>query len=86
VRDPEARRPVPPAAMLARWFGLSAAEAELAAALMAGASPAAHAAARRVSAETVRTQLKALMGKLGCHRQGELAARLHDQGPPHVGL
>ena len=59
--------------------GKTTTAANLAAALARGLSPAAHAKARRVSVETVRTHLAALRRKTGCRRQAEialLAARL----------
>jgi DNA-binding CsgD family transcriptional regulator len=54
-------------------FGLSAAEARAAAGIAAGQNPAAIAAARGVSIETVRAQLKLAMAKMGVHTQAQLA-------------
>ena len=79
VTDAEARPPAPSRVLLEKALGLTPAEAALAAALARGTSPAAHAKARRVSVETVRTHLAALRRKTGCRRQAEialLAARL----------
>ncbi|WP_270939450.1 helix-turn-helix transcriptional regulator, partial [Falsiroseomonas oryzae] len=71
-----ARRPAPNAALLGRMFGLTPAEARLAAALAAGRSAADHAKARGVSVETVRSQLAAIRRKTGCRRQADLAVLL----------
>lgn len=71
-----ARRTPPAAALLARLFGLTPAEASLAAALAAGRSLDEHATRRRIARETARTQLAAIRRKTGCRRQSELAALL----------
>jgi DNA-binding CsgD family transcriptional regulator len=61
---------------LMRVFGLSPAEARLASIIAEGTSPE-HAAERlRIARETARNQLKAIFGKTGTHRQGELVALL----------
>jgi DNA-binding CsgD family transcriptional regulator len=70
------RRPRPSAALLARLFGLTPAEASLAAALAAGRSLEEHATRRGIARETARTQLAAIRRKTDCHKQGELAALL----------
>lgn len=71
-----APRAAPGAALLGKLFGLTPAEAALAAALAAGRTAAEHAARRGVSAETVKTQMAALRRKTGTRRQTELAALL----------
>ena len=65
------------AAVLKLTFGLTAAEARLAAAICEGTEL--KTAARRfgVSRETVRSQLRSIFGKTGVHRQAELVARLN---------
>jgi DNA-binding CsgD family transcriptional regulator len=62
------------AAQLRRLFGLSAAEAQLAALLGEGMTPAAIARARGASLATVRTQLRAVSDKTGCRRLAQVAA------------
>jgi DNA-binding CsgD family transcriptional regulator len=59
-------------------LGLSPAEAEIARALADGETLRDIAERRKVSIETVRTQLRAVYGKLGVHRQVELVKRLRD--------
>lgn len=54
---------------------LTAAEAEIAAALLRGRSSGEIAAARASSTNTVRTQIKALYAKLDVRSRGELASR-----------
>lgn len=73
VADPQ-RRPAADAALLRRAFGLTAAEAELAAALGHGSSVAEHAAARGISVHTARCQLRAVLSKVGARRQAEVVA------------
>lgn len=71
---------IPDNALLAQVFGLSRAEARLAALVTAGLSLTEAAAELGIGRETARTQLKAVFLKTGTHRQGELAAllaRLH---------
>ncbi len=70
------KRQRPNAAVLGRLFGLTPAEAALAAALAAGRSPAEHAATRGIARDTVRSHLTQVMRKTGCRRQAELAALL----------
>lgn len=55
-------------------FGLTASEAAVAAAVGAGQSLEDIAAARGVSVQTVRTQLKQIFAKTGTNRQSALAA------------
>jgi DNA-binding CsgD family transcriptional regulator/PAS domain-containing protein len=72
-RDPATKDP----SLMARLrglFGLSRAEAEIAADLSEGRSPAEVAARRMVSANTLKTQLASLMGKMGCTRQSEVVS------------
>lgn len=61
-----------PTAALRQLYGLTRAEAELAAALATGQSLAEVARARGATIHTVRTQLKAVMQKLGTNRQAEI--------------
>jgi DNA-binding CsgD family transcriptional regulator len=63
-------------AALAALFGLTPAEAQLAAALGAGASIADHAAQRGITVGTARIQLKQVLAKTGTARQSELIRRL----------
>lgn len=57
---------------LRRLFGLSEAEAQVAVQLACGASLENIAAARGVSVDTVRAQVRSVFHKTGLHRQGEL--------------
>lgn len=57
---------------LRRLFGLSEAEAKVAVQLACGASLENIAAARGVSVDTVRAQVRSVFHKTGLHRQGEL--------------
>ncbi|MBA2964882.1 MULTISPECIES: hypothetical protein [Ramlibacter] len=61
-----------PGPVLQSLYGLTAAEAALAVALGAGTMLEAHAAARGVSLHTVKSQLKAVLAKLGVHRQADV--------------
>lgn len=61
-------------AVLRDLFGVTMTEAVLLKALAAGESVQAHAARRRVSVHTVRSHIAALLDKLGCRSQLELAA------------
>ena len=61
-----------PAAILARRHGLTAAEAALLGAVLAGRGLRDHAAARGVSIHTVRAQMKSVLAKVGVRRQAEL--------------
>jgi DNA-binding CsgD family transcriptional regulator len=64
----------PDALRLSAGFGLTAAEARLAARLASGDGINAAAIALGISHETVRTQLSAVFAKTNTHRQAELAA------------
>lgn len=64
--------PMPPAARIARLFGLSVAEADIALALSAGERAEEIAERRGVRLSTVRTQLSAILAKTGTARQAEL--------------
>ncbi|GGC59998.1 helix-turn-helix transcriptional regulator [Chelatococcus reniformis] len=68
--------PRPSQAALRRSFGLTPAEARLAAQVASGQAPAVAADALGVSYETVRNQLKAIFAKTDTHRQAELVALL----------
>lgn len=75
VTDLEADgRPDP--ALLAQVFGLTAAEARLAAILAGGASLPEAAETLGIAVETVRSQIKAVFAKTGTGRQGALVALL----------
>lgn len=67
----ETRRPE--AALPAR-YGLTAAELRIATELAAGSSLRAIADRHRISYETARTQLKAVLSKTGTRRQSELVS------------
>jgi DNA-binding CsgD family transcriptional regulator len=71
---PEAAR-VPPEALRA-LFGISAAEARLVNALLAGRTAQQYAEERGLSIETVRSQLKAALAKTNTRSQGQLIAAL----------
>jgi DNA-binding CsgD family transcriptional regulator len=71
LHDP-ARRAAHPTKRLQALFGLTAAEAMLAQGLLDGKRLTEIAAARKVSVETVRTQLRALFRKTGVARQADL--------------
>jgi DNA-binding CsgD family transcriptional regulator len=75
ITDPQAR-PQAPAECLADLFGLTPAEARLAAALAAGDSLADTAGKFGLSKHTVRVQLQALMAKTGTNRQAALVRLL----------
>jgi DNA-binding CsgD family transcriptional regulator len=75
IHDPARARP-PASATLRDAFGLTAAESQLALALLAGETVADYAARRRVAQPTVRTQLAALFAKTGTTRQAALVRRL----------
>lgn len=64
------------AELVARLFGLTEAEGQVAACLFNGSKPVEIAAARGVSVHTVREQLKSIMAKTGCHSQVELVRRI----------
>lgn len=73
IRDPQQRVPATPK-FLRDLFGLSAAEAMLVLALTEGHSLEQISEQRQTSLNTLRTQLKSAMGKVGANRQGELIA------------
>ena len=73
--DPEARE-YPPEATLQTLWGLTPAEAKLAAQLAGGEGIETIADKLRISTETARKQLGAVFAKTGTHRQGELIAML----------
>lgn len=72
VRDPAASSLSDAGAL--RALGLSAREIHLTQALIDGKSLAEHAAERKVSIETVRSQMKSALSKAGVSRQAELVA------------
>lgn len=72
VRDPE--QPTPSSQALRGLFGLTPAEASIAAALADGLSLDSIAASHRVSLNTARTHLKNILAKTGTRRQAELVA------------
>ena len=69
-------KPGPPAAILAKTFRLTPAEAKLASVIARGASPEIAAGELKISRETVRNQLKSVFAKTDTHRQSELVALL----------
>jgi DNA-binding CsgD family transcriptional regulator len=75
-------KPAPPEADLVRVFGLTPAEARLAALIGTGISPGDAAERLSVSRETARTQLKSILSKTDTHRQSALVALLSRLGPP----
>jgi len=83
VTDPDEGAPDP--RLLRRLLGFTAAESELAAMLARGATLSSAAAARGISVETARTQLRSLLGKTGCSRQAELVRLLVRLGHGAVG-
>ena len=71
--------------LLRSTFGLTATEAEVALALVGGASASAIARTRAVSLETIRSHLKTIFAKTGTRRQAHLVAlilQLRDVAPP----
>jgi DNA-binding CsgD family transcriptional regulator len=75
IVDPDARPPASPGP-LRELFGLSSAEIEVAAALLAGRTVEQIAAGRGVSERTVRAQLESIFRKTGTSRQAGLVALL----------
>jgi DNA-binding CsgD family transcriptional regulator len=67
-------KPGPPAAILARTFRLTPAEAKLASVIARGVSPGIAAGELKISRETARNQLKSVFAKTDTHRQSELVA------------
>ena len=76
VVTPVALPKAPAASLIRSLFDLTPAETRVAQGLAGGISVQAIAAAGRVSIETVRSQVKSVLGKTGCQRQGELVALL----------
>jgi DNA-binding CsgD family transcriptional regulator len=72
VRDPDKAPPAPPRELLRRMCGLTQAEAETAGLLGEGLSLREVSERRRVTFETARFQLRAVLEKTGCRRQAEL--------------
>jgi DNA-binding CsgD family transcriptional regulator len=75
ISDPE-RAVALPADRLARAFGLTAAEARLAAALATGTSLTDYAETARITIGTARWYLKQALAKTNSHRQSELVRRV----------
>lgn len=73
VYDPECRE-LPSAELIAGYFNLSPAEAQLCEDIVAGLSLKDVAANRHRSEETLRSYLKQIFTKTGYHRQGELVS------------
>ncbi len=73
-------KPGPPAAILAKTFRLTPAEAKLASVIARGASPEIAARELKISRETARNQLKSVFAKTDTHRQSELVALLSQVG------
>lgn len=71
-------RPLIPAAMLQDLFGLTAAEAAIAQGLAAGKSIATLSGQTGRSEHTLKTQLKAVLGKVGVNRQADLVRTMAD--------
>lgn len=69
-------KPAPDPKLISDLFGLTRAEAEVAALVGQGKSPAAIADRRGIARVTVRNQLKTIFAKTGTHRQSELVALL----------
>ena len=67
-------RPGPPAAIIAKTFRLTPAEAKLACIIARGAPPDIAARELKISRETARNQLKSVFAKTDTHRQSELVA------------
>jgi len=78
IVDPE--RHCPSQRDLAELFGLSPAEARLAAALLTGKTLARIAANSGIRITTLRTQLAAILRKVGAHRQSDLIRILSGTG------
>lgn len=79
IRTARSTDPMSPAALRHR-YGLTEAEAAIAALIAAGKTPAAIAVQRGSSVQTVRSQLKMIFEKTGTHRQAELAVLLRQLG------
>jgi DNA-binding CsgD family transcriptional regulator len=70
------RRPGPHATLLAGAFGLTPAEARLAAIIAVGGNPGRAAEELKITKATARNHLKAIFAKTGTRRQSELVALL----------
>lgn len=81
IADPELRQP-PPESLLTDLYGLTAAEARMAAQLSQGRSLDEVAEVCEVTRETARSRLKQLFSKTGTHSQSELVALLLRSLPP----
>ena len=81
VADPEARTEAPPPALLREAFGLTKAEAEVAARAANGDGVPALAASLDISPGTARLHLHRVFEKTGARRQAELAAVLGRLAP-----
>jgi DNA-binding CsgD family transcriptional regulator len=81
VADPEARTAAPPPALLREAFGLTRAEAEVAARAANGDGVPALAASLDISPGTARLHLHRVFEKTGARRQAELAAVLGRLAP-----
>jgi len=66
------------AALLQGVYGFTSAETDIALLLARGQSTEAIAQQRKVTAGTVRAQIKSMLAKLGVSRQVELVARLNE--------
>jgi DNA-binding CsgD family transcriptional regulator len=84
VVDPE--RHSPSERDVAKFFGLSPAEARLAAALLAGQTLSEIAANTAVRITTLRTQLRSILRKVGAERQSDLIRILSSTGGGAVSL
>lgn len=76
VSDPEARDPVPTVGELQVVYGLTPAEANLAAGLSKGAALVRIAERQGIAVATARKYLRSVFEKTGTHRQAELVQRL----------
>lgn len=86
VVTPVAPNDVPSAELVQGLFDLTPAEARIAREIGSGRTVSEVASAAGVSAETVRGQLKAVLGKTGLHRQGDLIALLQGASVPRFPL
>ena len=75
VSDPD-RQPAPPEDRVQAIFGLTPAEAKLAAALATGISPADYAKSAGITENTARWTLKQVQAKTDCRRQADLVRLL----------
>ena len=72
--------------LLSQTYSLTAAEADLAQALQNGNSPVDWARRRKISSNTVYTQLRLLKKKIGAHQLPDLIRKLNDMELPVRGL